>query len=178
MLLISPTGGLRSSKYIVIEVIEVSLKKDKSMLQLAFMRKCCYLILLLLLIPIAAHAAGCWEGKAVGAVDCTTIVVMRNGKRVQVRVHGISVPSSARDRSLYELFFLVKDRQVRVCPKKGAQPSADVSVLKGFMINVAREMVKNGHAHAAINKYKAIEKKAMEKQRGIWSRKLTHQRSD
>jgi len=140
------------------------------MLPLAFMRKCCYVILLLLLIPTFAHAGGCWEGKAVGAVDGTTMVVMRKGKRVQVRLHGISVPSSARDRSLYELFSLVKGSQVKVCQKKGQQPSSEVHVLKGYMFDVAREMVKNGHAHAAINKYKPVEKKAREKKRGMWSK--------
>jgi len=148
------------------------------LLKLTLMRTCCYVILVLFLIPTAAHAAGCWEGTAVGAVDGTTIVVMRKGKRVQVRVRGITVPSSARERALYELYILVKGSQVRVCPKKGPQPRADVSVLKGYWINIAREMVKNGHARSAINEYKALEKRAMKKQLGIWSRKLTPQSSD
>jgi endonuclease YncB( thermonuclease family) len=49
------------------------------------------LVLLFLSIPISSHADS-FTGKVVGVADGDTIKVMRMGKAVKVRLHGIDSP--------------------------------------------------------------------------------------
>ena len=50
------------------------------------------LVLLFLSIPLFSHAADTFTGKVVGVSDGDTISVMREGKAIKVRLHGIDYP--------------------------------------------------------------------------------------
>ena len=50
------------------------------------------LVLLLLSIPLFSLATDTFTGKVIGVSDVDTISVMREGKAVKVRLHGIDCP--------------------------------------------------------------------------------------
>ena len=50
------------------------------------------LVFLFLSIPLSSHAADSFTGKVVGVSDGDTISVMREGRAVKVRLHGIDCP--------------------------------------------------------------------------------------
>jgi hypothetical protein len=48
-----------------------------------------------------------------------------------------------------------------------------VHVLKGFMLNVNREMLRKGFARSSVDQYKSLENRARKKNLGLWSKDLS-----
>lgn len=128
---------------------------------------------LLLYCYVPSVQAQCWEGTVIEVVDGTTLTVSRKQSRTTIKLYGIGVPArgpafAAEARKTLQN--LVLNKAVTVCQKKTHGSSAsEVYVLKGFMLNVNREMIRKGLARSTVDEYKTLENIARKKHMGLWS---------
>jgi len=131
------------------------------------------LCMLFLLAPDCLYAARCWEGTVVKVVDGISFIVNHKQSHTRVRLYGIDTPSSTQARASMAkrtLQDLVLNKKITACSKKTQSgPAFEVHVLKGFMLNVNREMVRKGLAFSTVDLYKNLEVSARKKQLGLWS---------
>ena len=124
--------------------------------------------------PDCLVAAECWKGTVVKVIDGNTLIANQKNSQIKVRLYGITAPETGQLFAIEAKEFLrelVLDKEVTVCPKKtqGAM-AAEVHVLKGFMLNVNREILRKGFARSTVDQYKSHENSARKKGLGLWSK--------
>ncbi len=134
-------------------------------------------VFLALLCAVGLAQGGEFTGKAVTVIDGDTLLVLRNGQPVKVRLAGIDAPEKAQaygeeaKRSLAEL---VLKRQVRVVTRAVDDYGRLVALVEVDGLSVNEEQLRRGmaweYSRFHDNKpYLALQREAQRARRGLWA---------
>lgn len=125
-------------------------------------------------VLVASAQAQCWDATVLEVIDGNTLIVNRKQSATKIRLYGIDAPATSQafaSEAKKTLQGLVLNKKITAClKKKPANPAYEVHVLKGFMLNVNREMIRKGLAWSTLDLYKTLEESARKKRRGLWSK--------
>lgn len=132
--------------------------------------------LLLVCIFNAAHAEE-FSAKVIAVLDGDTALVLRNGKRVKIRLANIDAPEKAQEygmASRQSLVEMVLRKQVQVSSKAMDEYGRMVAQIEAGGLNVNEEQVRRGmaweysHFHSDRH-YIALQSEAQQARRGLWA---------
>jgi micrococcal nuclease len=134
------------------------------------------LFLILLLVPSFCIA---WSGKVVYVADGDTITVLRDGKKIKVRLYGIDTPESTQAFGQNAKAFMssqIMGKMVDVEETGGTTWKRVVGIVMVGNLNINRHLVQYGYAwvhHAYCKKpfcfeWAKTEEVARKAKRGLW----------
>jgi len=137
---------------------------------------CLACALLLLLVGGVAQAAD-FSGKVIAVLDGDTLLVLRGGKPVKVRLAEMDAPEKAQPygtASQKSLAELVMGKQVRVVSRAVDDYGRLVAVVSAGAINVNHEQVRRGMAWEysrfhSNHELMALQRDAQQARRGLWT---------
>ncbi len=135
------------------------------------------LVLLLASVVFNFSAAEEFNAKVIAVMDGDTIMVLREGKRVKVRLANIDAPEKAQEfgmESRQALLGMVQKRQVHVNSQAMDQYGRMVAEISVDGRSVNAEQVRRGmaweYSHYHSNKaYLALQSEAQQAHRGLWA---------
>ena len=132
--------------------------------------------LLCLLLCCTAAQAEEFTGRVIVVIDGDTVLVLRHGHPLKVRLAGIDAPERSQDYGLASrdaLLRMVLHKQVRVETRTIDKYGRTVALLWLGTLNVNEEMVRRGMAwdYSYFNRdprYLALQQEARQSRRGLW----------
>ncbi len=134
------------------------------------------IIALLCCVALGAQAET-FDAKVIAVMDGDTVMVLRNGKRIKVRMANIDAPEKDQafgTQSRASLLEMVGKRQVRVDSQAIDQYGRVIAYLAVDGLNVNEAQVRRGMAweysyRHSDRAYLALQREAQQAQRGLWS---------
>lgn len=133
-------------------------------------------IALLCCVALGAQAET-FDARVIAVMDGDTVMVLRNGKRIKVRMANIDAPEKEQAfgaQSRTSLLEMVGKRQVRIDTQAVDQYGRIIAYLAVDGINVNEAQVRRGMAweysyHHSDRSYLALQQEAQQARRGLWS---------
>lgn len=134
-------------------------------------------ILALLCCMALGAQAETFDAKVIAVMDGDTVMVVRNGKRIKVRMANIDAPEKDQAfgvQSRASLLEMVGKRRVRVDSQAVDQYGRVIAYLAVDGLNVNEAQVRRGMAweysyHHSDRAYLALQQEAQQARRGLWS---------
>lgn len=134
------------------------------------------LVALLCCMALGAQAET-FDAKVIAVMDGDTVMVLRNGKRIKIRMANIDAPEKEQAfgvQSRASLLEMVGKRQVRIDSQAVDQYGRVIAFLAVDGLNVNEAQVRRGMAweysyHHSDRAYLALQQEAQQARRGLWS---------
>lgn len=137
------------------------------------------LVLLLCSLPAIACAqpAGAFSGRVVAALDGDSMRILRDGREVEVRLHGVDAPEGGQafgDESRRFLSELARGKTVNVDVRDVDQYDRLVARVHIDDVDVGLEIIRTGHGwhytrYSSDAAYAQAERQSRQSRRGLWA---------